>query len=63
MQNLQREILLQFPMISLARNAGAVIHTHSKVAVLVTLLYGNEFRLSHFEMIKVRCIYFGTIFW
>ncbi|XP_065223419.1 methylthioribulose-1-phosphate dehydratase [Planococcus citri] len=36
-----------------ARNAGAVIHTHSKTAVLVTLLYpGKEFRLSHFEMIK-----------
>lgn len=35
------------------RNAGAVIHTHSKAAVLVTMLYpGNVFRISHQEMIK-----------
>lgn len=31
-----------------------MIHTHSKSALLVTLLYpGKEFRLSHLEMIKV----------
>lgn len=36
-----------------ARNAGAVIHTHSKSALLVTLLYpGKEFRCTHLEMIK-----------
>jgi methylthioribulose-1-phosphate dehydratase len=37
-----------------ARDAGAVIHTHSKAAVLATLLYpGKEFRVTHLEMIKV----------
>ncbi|KAK2586628.1 hypothetical protein KPH14_011675 [Odynerus spinipes] len=37
----------------LRRNAGAVIHTHSKVALMVTLLWpGKEFRVSHLEMIK-----------
>ncbi|CAG9862892.1 unnamed protein product [Phyllotreta striolata] len=35
------------------RNAGAVIHTHSKAAVLATLIFpGNEFECSHLEMIK-----------
>ena len=33
--------------------AGAVIHTHSKAAVMATLLYpGNEFTITHQEMIK-----------
>jgi methylthioribulose-1-phosphate dehydratase len=37
----------------LMRNAGAVIHTHSKHAVMATLLYpGIEFRITHQEMIK-----------
>ncbi|NP_001123086.2 APAF1 interacting protein isoform X1 [Nasonia vitripennis] len=36
-----------------ARNAGAVIHTHSKFAVMVTLMWpGTEFRVTHLEMIK-----------
>ncbi|XP_041366028.1 methylthioribulose-1-phosphate dehydratase-like [Gigantopelta aegis] len=35
------------------RNAGAVIHSHSKSAVMVTLVFpGTEFRISHLEMIK-----------
>lgn len=35
------------------RNAGAVIHTHSKFAVMVTLHWpGEEFRVTHLEMIK-----------
>lgn len=35
------------------RNAGAVIHTHSKAAVLATLLFpGKEFKCTHLEMIK-----------
>lgn len=35
------------------RKAGAVIHTHSKSAVMATLLYpGKEFRITHQEMIK-----------
>ncbi|RUS89541.1 hypothetical protein EGW08_002659 [Elysia chlorotica] len=35
------------------RNAGAVIHTHSKAAVLATLIFpGTEFRITHQEMIK-----------
>lgn len=36
-----------------ARNAGAVIHSHSKAAVISTLLFpGKEFRCTHLEMIK-----------
>ena len=34
------------------RGAGAVIHTHSVHAVMVTLLYKTEFRITHQEMIK-----------
>ncbi|XP_022906556.2 methylthioribulose-1-phosphate dehydratase [Onthophagus taurus] len=35
------------------RHAGAVIHTHSKAAVMVTLLYpGKTFTCTHLEMIK-----------
>ncbi|XP_050316311.1 probable methylthioribulose-1-phosphate dehydratase isoform X1 [Anthonomus grandis grandis] len=35
------------------RNAGAVIHTHSKFALMVTMLFpGKEFRCTHLEMIK-----------
>jgi len=34
------------------RNAGAVIHTHSQHAVMVTLLYDKVFRITHQEMIK-----------
>lgn len=35
------------------RNAGCVIHTHSKAAVLATLAYpGKEFKITHQEMIK-----------
>lgn len=34
-------------------DAGAVIHTHSKHAVMATLMYpGTEFRITHQEMIK-----------
>lgn len=34
------------------RQAGAVIHTHSQHAVMVTLLWEKEFRITHQEMIK-----------
>ena len=34
------------------RNAGACLHTHSQAAVLVTMLFEKEFRISHVEMIK-----------
>nr|AZM65486.1 APAF1-interacting protein [Portunus trituberculatus] len=35
------------------RGAGAVIHTHSKNAVMATLAFpGSEFRVTHLEMIK-----------
>lgn len=37
----------------LMRNAGAVIHTHSKNCVMATLFYsGTTFRITHQEMIK-----------
>jgi len=36
----------------LLRDAGAVIHTHSQNAVMVTLVYDNVFRITHQEMIK-----------
>lgn len=40
------------------RNAGAVIHTHSKFAVMITLHWpGKEFRVTHLEMIKGTIIY------
>ena len=43
-----------FPNVVPARNAGAVIHTHSKAALMATLLYPNkEFKVTHLEMIKV----------
>ncbi|KAK4874694.1 hypothetical protein RN001_014054 [Aquatica leii] len=35
------------------RNAGAVIHTHSKYALMATMLFpGKEFKCTHLEMIK-----------
>ncbi|OQR71102.1 methylthioribulose-1-phosphate dehydratase-like [Tropilaelaps mercedesae] len=38
------------------RDAGAVIHSHSKAIVMATLLYpGKEFVVTHLEMIKGLC--------
>ncbi|XP_071525515.1 methylthioribulose-1-phosphate dehydratase isoform X2 [Panulirus ornatus] len=39
------------------RGAGAVIHSHSKAAVLATLVFaGSEFKVTHLEMIKgIKC--------
>jgi len=34
------------------RGAGACMHTHSPNAVMATILFGDEFRISHIEMIK-----------
>ena len=35
------------------RGTGAVIHTHSKHCLMITMLYpGKEFRITHQEMIK-----------
>lgn len=34
------------------REAGAVVHTHSQAAVLVTLINSKVFRITHQEMIK-----------
>ncbi|CDO56967.1 hypothetical protein DV495_002722 [Geotrichum candidum] len=34
------------------RNAGACIHTHSQAAVMVSLLYDKEFKISNVEQIK-----------
>ena len=34
------------------RDAGAVLHSHSMAAMLVTLLYEREFRVTHLEMMK-----------
>lgn len=34
------------------RGAGACIHTHSQAAVMVSLLYNKEFRISNIEQIK-----------
>lgn len=34
------------------RGAGAVIHTHSQAAVMATLLWDTDFRITHQEMIK-----------
>ena len=44
-------IFLQMTMTE--RKAGAVIHTHAKSAVLVSLLCDQEFKISHQEMINV----------
>lgn len=34
------------------RKAGACIHTHSQAAVMVSLLYSKEFRISNIEQVK-----------
>jgi len=34
------------------RQAGACIHTHSQNAVMTTLLYDDQFKITHQEMIK-----------
>jgi len=34
------------------RNSGAVLHSHSQAAVLISMLYENEFRMTHYEMLK-----------
>eukprot|EP00755_Sulcionema_specki_P012531 Sspe_Gene.51660::Locus_28662_Transcript_3_4_Confidence_0.400_Length_759::g.51660::m.51660/K08964/mtnB; methylthioribulose-1-phosphate dehydratase len=34
------------------RGAAAVMHSHSKNAVLATMLFGKEFRCTHLEMMK-----------
>jgi methylthioribulose-1-phosphate dehydratase len=34
------------------RDAGAVMHSHSRNAMLVTLLFGDVFRCTHLEMMK-----------
>ncbi|CAB3377932.1 Hypothetical predicted protein [Cloeon dipterum] len=47
------------------RNAQAVIHSHSKSAVLATLISAeNEFRCTHLEMIKVKqnSYYLGILY-
>lgn len=45
------------------RNAGAVIHSHSKAVVIATLVYpGNEFIVTHLEMIKVSILDESIIF-
>ena len=34
------------------RDAGAVMHSHAAEAVMVTMLWGKEFRCTHLEMLK-----------
>lgn len=46
-------ISTKFSYLMMISGAGAVIHTHSKHAVLATLMYtGREFRIKYQEMIK-----------
>ena len=50
-------LFVMFHILFAARQASAVIHTHSKAAVMATLLYpGKEFRVTHLEMIKVMLV-------
>ncbi|CCC69749.1 hypothetical protein NCAS_0D01680 [Naumovozyma castellii] len=35
-----------------AKNAGAVIHTHSQNAVICSMIFGDEFQISNIEQIK-----------